>query len=247
METATQTKPKAIQAFIRERKDIATGTLLITFDLRGHHPDFRPGQYFFITIPNMPHPDDRGNRRHFSIVNSPTEKGIITMATRWRETSGFKTSLRDMPLGSEVEIGRITGDFILPEDPSRPLVFIAGGIGITPFISMLRFVKDTHAPHKITLLYSNRNKESTAFLDELQRLPRDIDQFDPVLTMTADDTWSGEKRTIDTQFVKDHVPELKSSLFMIAGPPGMGEAMATVLSQTGIDGKTVKVERFTGY
>ena len=247
MEAGTQAKPRVVKAVIRDRKEIAKETLLVTFDLHGEQVNFRPGQYFFITIPNMPYADDRGNRRHFSIVNSPNEKGIISMATRWRKTSGFKTALRDMPLGTEVEIGRITGDFVLPEDASRPLVFIAGGIGITPFISMLRYVKETGSGHRITLLCSNRSRETTAFLDELQEMARTIEALKLVLTMSDDPTWPGEKRTIDAQFIKDHVPDSQPRLFMIAGPPGMDEAMGTVLTQVGVDRTNIKVERFTGY
>ena len=74
-----------------------------------------------------------------------SEKGLIRMATRWRESSGFKTTLRNAPLGTKVEIGPILGNFVLPDDASRPLVFIAGGIGITPFMSMLRYVEEEHS------------------------------------------------------------------------------------------------------
>jgi len=242
-----QAQPKVIKATIRERKEIAEGTMMITFDLQGEEVSFKPGQYFFITIPNMPHPDDRGNRRHFSIVNSPNEHGVITMATRWRQTSGFKTSLRDMPLGSEVAIGRIAGDFVLPDNTSRPIVFIAGGIGITPFISMLRYVREEQLAYDLTLLYSNRGRESTAFFDELREMDHAMPEFRLVLTMSRDPDWPGEKRTIDAQFIRDYVPDPNSRFFMIAGPPAMGEGMAKVLAQVGVDGKNVQVERFTGY
>jgi len=242
-----ETKAKTIKATIRERKEIAEGTMMITYDLHGEEVRFRPGQYFFITIPNMLYPDDRGNRRHFSIVNSPNEHGIITMATRWRASSGFKTSLRDMPIGSEVEIGRIAGDFVLPDDNRRPIVFVAGGIGITPFISMLRYVREEQLPYTITLLYSNRGRGSTAFFDELREMGRAMPDFKLVLTMSQDDDWPGERRTMDAEFIRDHVAEVKSQLFMIAGPPGMGEGMVKVLAQVGVEGKNVGVERFTGY
>ena len=242
-----ETRPKTIKATIRERKEIAEGTMMITYDLRGEEVQFRPGQYFFITIPKLLYPDDRGNRRHFSIVNSPNEHGIITMATRWRASSGFKSTLRDVPLGSEVEIGRIGCEFVLPDSNRRPITFIAGGIGITPFISMLRYVREEQLPYVITLLYSNRSRAAAAFFDELQEMDRAMPDFRLVLTMNRDEEWRGEKRTMDAQFIRDYVAEPNSQLFMIAGPPGMGEGMVKVLGQVGVEEGRVEVERFTGY
>ena len=137
----------------------------VTFKVEGPF-SFMAGQYCFVTLPNLLYPDDRLGKRHFSIVNSPNEKGIITIATRLRD-SGFKKTLNELPLGSEVNLGPIAGAFTLPTDFKRPLVFIAGGIGITPYMSMLRYISEEKLPYKITLIYSNRDKNTTAYFDEI--------------------------------------------------------------------------------
>ena len=153
-----------MKAKIKERKEIASGTLLVVFDLLGVSLEFKPGQFFFVELIDPPEKDEKGARRQFSFVNSPSENGVITMATRQTD-SAFKRSLAVMPLGSEVEVGDIGGGgFTLPDEENRPLVLVAGGIGITPFISMTRYVAEAGLKHHISLLYSNRDRQSTAFL-----------------------------------------------------------------------------------
>lgn len=235
-----------MRARIKEKREVAHGTLLVSFDLQGGKLDYRPGQYFLVKLIDPPYTDERGARRHFSIVSTPAEQGIITMTTRVRE-SAFKRSLNEMPVGAEAEVGPVAGDFVLPENPSQPLVFVAGGIGITPFFSMIRHVKEQRLGHKITLLYSNRDRESTAFLDELQALAREMRNLKLVLTMTADPDWPGEKRRIDAQFIRDHVADPPSCRYMIAGPGGMNEAMEKAIREAGVPRENIAVEVFTGY
>lgn len=223
---------------IADKKEVAMGTLQVTFQV-GEQFSFKPGQYIFVTLKNAPYPDDRGNRRHFSIVNSPDEKGIITIATRLRD-SGFKKSLKEFPVGTEVELGPISGSFILPEETSRPLVFIAGGIGITPYISMLRYVKNHNLNYQITLLYSNRDQASTAYFEEVQK-------FKSILTMTEDPAWAGEKRRIDAKFIKEYFPQVNANTYFVVGPPPMVEAVQKALQEAGVNLENIKIENFTGY
>src|SRR5919109_1633453 len=185
-----------MRARIKDKREVARGTLLVTFDLLGEEVDFAPGQYFFVTLPDVGYEDDKGLRRHITVVTSPNEKGVLGFATRMRE-SAFKRSLGDLPVGAEVEVEQPKGSFALPEDTSRPLVFVAGGIGITVFRSMLRYIREEGLPYRVTLIYSNRDRESTAFLDELRELERDLPDFRLVLTMTQDPGWEGETRKID--------------------------------------------------
>src|SRR5436190_345017 len=128
-----------MRATIKEKREVAKGTLLVLFDLDGADLDYRPGQYFWIELLDPPYRDEKGARRHITAVTSPTERGVIGLCTRLRE-SAFKRSLAELPVGSEVEIEPPKGTFVLPDDSLRPLVFVAGGIGITPFRSMLRYM-----------------------------------------------------------------------------------------------------------
>ena len=121
---------------------------------------------------------------------------------------------------------------MLPADTSRPLVFVAGGIGITVFRSMLRYIAEDHRPYRVTLIYSNRDRESTAFLDELVELERQLAGFRLVLTMTDDPGWDGESRKIDAQFFEEYLEgDLNQYTFLVAGPPGMTEAMEKALGE----------------
>jgi ferredoxin-NADP reductase len=236
-----------VRALIKEKQEVAKGTLLMTFDLLGEELDFTPGQYFHVTLPNLGYEDDKGLRRHITVVTSPNEKGVLGLATRMRD-SAFKRTLRELPVGSEVEVEPPKGNFGLPEDPSRPLVFVAGGIGITVFRSMLRYVHEEQLPYRMTLIYSNRDRESTAFLDELRELEQALPDFRLVLTMTQDPGWEEETRKVDAEFVQDHLgDDLDQYTFMVAGPPAMAEGVQAALEEAGVRDENVIVERYSGY
>ena len=236
-----------MRARINEKHEVARGTLLVTFDLLGQEVEFRAGQYFFVTLPDVGYHDDRGLRRHFTVVTSPTERGVLGFTTRVRD-SAYKRTLRELPAGTEVEVEHPKGSFVLPEDPSRPLVFVAGGIGITVFRSMLRYIRDERLPYRVTLIYSNRDRESTAFLAEVRELERELPDFRLILTMTQDPNWDGETRKIDAGFVRDQLgDELNAFTFLVAGPPGMVEGVQEALAQAGVKEENVIAERFSGY
>ena len=163
---------------IKEKREVAKRTLLVLFDLGGTELDYRPGQYFWVELLEPRYEDEKGARRHITAVTSPTERGVIGLCTRMRD-SAFKRSLAELPVRAEVEIEPPKGTFVLPEDDSRPLVFVAGGIGITPFRSMLRFIADERLSRRVTLIYSNRDRASAAFLDELEQ----IEQANPNISL----------------------------------------------------------------
>jgi ferredoxin-NADP reductase len=236
-----------MQAKIKEKREVAEQTLLVTFDLLGEEVDFRPGQYFFVTLPDVGYQDEKGLRRHITVVTSPTEKGVLGLATRLRD-SAFKRSLHELPVGADVDVEPPKGQFSLPEDHSRPFVFVAGGIGITVFRSMLRFIHDEGLPHRVTLVYSNRDRASTAFLDELQELERENPNIRLVLTMTQDPGWDGESRRIDADFLREHVEgDLNDYTFLVAGPPGLVEGIQEALGEAGVAEENVLAQRFSGY
>jgi ferredoxin-NADP reductase len=236
-----------MQAKIKEKREVAKGTLMVVFDLLGEEVDFRPGQYFWVTLLDPPYDDEKGPRRHISVVTSPNERGVLGLCTRLRETA-FKRSLAEMPVGADVDVEQPKGDFLLPEDIEPPYVFIAGGIGITVFRCMLRFIAEEGLPYRVTLVYSNRDRESTAFLDELTELEQNNQNLRVVLTMTDDKGWQGERRRIDAEFLRDHLgDDLDSFEYMVAGPPAMVEAMVETLQQARVPDEQVKPARFSGY
>jgi ferredoxin-NADP reductase len=236
-----------MRALVKETREVAQGTLLVVFDLQGEDVDFRPGQYFWVELPDRGHQDEKGLRRHISVVTSPTERGVLGMCTRLRDTA-FKQTLTELQVGDEVEVEPPKGDYVLPEDTSPHYVFVAGGIGITVFRSMLRYIADTGQPYRVTLVYSNRDRASTPFLDELQALESTIPGFRLVLTMTQDDGWEGESRYVSAELLSDHLEgELGEHTFLVAGPPAMVEAVVGQLSAAGVPEEKVLPDRFSGY
>jgi ferredoxin-NADP reductase len=234
-----------VRALVKETRKVAEGTLFVVFDLQGEELDFRPGQYFWVELPNRGHEDEKGLRRHISVCTSPTERGVLGLCTRLRDTA-FKQTLAELKVGDEVDVEQPKGDWVLPEDTSKHYVFIAGGIGITVFRCMLRYIADTGEPYRVTLVYSNRDRAGTPFLDELQALT--LPDFQLVLTMTEDEGWEGESRYVSAELLSDHLEgELAEHTYLVAGPPAMVEAVTGELSAAGVPDEQVLPDRFSGY
>ena len=234
-----------MRATVAEKREVAKGTLFVLFAV-DDYPDYRPGAYFWVELPDRGHSDEKGLRRHISLATSPTEQGVVGLATRLRDTA-FKQTLAELELGDEVQVEEPKGSFLLPEDTSAEYVFVAGGIGITVFRSMLRFVADEQLPYRVTLVYSNRDRESAAFLDELEELERRIDGLRVVLTMTDEPGWGGETRHLDADVLGELLGGLEGKTFLVAGPPQMAEAVADSLTGAGLPETRVLADKFSGY
>ena len=234
-----------MRATVAETREVAKGTQLVLFAV-ADYPDYRPGAYFWVELPDRGHSDEKGLRRHISLVTSPTERGIVGLATRLRDTA-FKRTLAELAVGDEVVVEEPKGSFLLPEDTGAEYVFVAGGIGITVFRSMLRFVADEGLPYRVTLVYSNRDRESTAFLEELEELERRIDGLRVVLTMTDEEGWEGETRRLDADVLGELLGGLDEKTFLIAGPPEMVEGVADSLGAAGVPDDRVVAGKFSGY
>jgi ferredoxin-NADP reductase len=112
---------------------------------------------------------------------------------------------------------------------------------------MLRFIADTGAPYDVTLVYSNRDRASTAFLDELDDYAVRIPGFRAILTMTDDEGWEGETRRIDADLLAEHLGDLTQRSFIVAGPPEMAQSVADSLAAAGVPEEQVLFQRFSGY
>src|SRR5512146_1713229 len=137
-----------MRAQIKEKREVAKGTLLVIFDLLGESFDFRAGPYLWVELLDPPYDDEKGPRRHISVVTSPTERGVLGLCTRLRD-SAFKRSLAELPVGAPVEVEQPKGNFLLPSESDGPFVFIAGGIGITVFRCMLLYISEEGLQHRV--------------------------------------------------------------------------------------------------
>jgi ferredoxin-NADP reductase len=236
-----------MRSLVREKREVAKGTLMVVFDLQGEEVDFIPGQYFWVELLDPPYDDERGARRHISVVTSPTERGVLGLATRLRD-SAFKRSLTELEVGDEVEVEAPKGNFLLPPETNPDYVFVAGGIGITVFRSMLRYIRDKGLPYRVTLVYSNRDRESAAFLDELDEFARELPDLHVVLTMTKDPGWDGESRRIGPELLRDQLgDDLSRYVYLVAGPPAMVEGVSGAIQTAGVPEDQILASRFAGY
>ncbi len=234
-----------MRATVAEKRQVAKGTVFVLFAV-DDYPDYRPGSYFWVELPDRGHDDEKGLRRHISLATSPTEQGVVGLATRLRDTA-FKRTLAELDVGDEVQVEEPKGSFLLPEDTAATYVFVAGGIGITVFRSMLRYIADESLPYDVTLVYSNRDSESAAFLDELEGLERRIEGLRVILTMTDEAGWAGETRHLDANVLGELVDGLDDKVFLVAGPPEMAEAVAGSLTGAGLPEERVLADKFSGY
>jgi len=160
---------------LMRREEVAKGTMAFHFEKPSGF-NFKAGQFADVTLTNPPETDAEGNTRTFSIASPPFENELV-FTTRMRDTA-FKRSLKNVPLATEVNIGSAAGSFTLHKNPAKPAVFLAGGIGITPFLSIVRQADRDGLSHQLYLFYSNRRPEDAAFLNTLQTLEERRDSSD---------------------------------------------------------------------
>lgn len=220
-----------------------------TFKFGLNNQDFthQAGQYLTI---DLPVDDPRGKRRPFTISSSPTEKEFVTITTR-PGPSPFKQALNSLEKGSKVTSKAPFGNFSLPNETLKPVVLLAGGIGITPFRSMIKFACDTKFSLPITLLYSNRTPDDIPFKIEFDNLCHLNHYFKPIYTITEPKNstvkWRGPLGFIDEKMIRENAPDLENPIFYVCGPPGMVEAMLEHLKKMAIPDDRVRFEKFSGY
>jgi ferredoxin-NADP reductase len=233
---------------LMRREEVAEGTMAFHFEKPSGFA-FKAGQSADVTLIDPPDTDAEGNTRTFSIASPPFESAL-EFTTRMRDTA-FKRSLKNVPLATEVKIGSAAGSFTLHKNPAKPAVFLAGGIGITPFLSILRQADHDRLPHKLYLFCSNRRPEDAPFLDTLQNLEKTNPNFHLICTMTemskSKKEWKGEVVPIDQKMLSRHLATLQGPIYYSAGPPAMVAGMKETPVSAGIDEDDIRTEDFAGY
>jgi ferredoxin-NADP reductase len=235
-------------AKLKDRQQVAAGTVAWYFEKPSDF-DFFGGQSIDLTLIEPPESDAEGNTRAFSLASAPHEPHLM-VATRQRNTA-FKRVLSNMPLATEVKIEGPFGSMTLHRKTARPAIILAGGIGITPFRSMLCQAAKANTGHRIFLFYSNRGPDDAAFLTELQELARQHPKLTLVATMTnlekSKGVWNGERGHINREMLKKFAGDLAEPVYYTAGPPALVAAMKAMLSEAGVDEDDVNSEDFSGY
>ena len=210
--------------------------------------NFLPGQYLEWTL-SQQHSDSRGNRRYFTIASSPKENEISIGVRFYQPPSKYKQDLLAMQTGDRLLAGQLAGDFVLPKNKKKKLAFIAGGIGITPFRSMLKDLIDRNESRPIVMFFSNRHADEVIYQDVLEEAYKKLG-IKTVYAVTGDKNLEPEERLytrrLDPEIVAHELPDFKQRTFMISGSQGLVDGTRQMLLGMGIPGRQIKTDFFPG-
>lgn len=216
----------------------------------GKHIPFRAGQYMEWTLPHK-NPDSRGIRRYFTIASSPTENELrIGVRIDLVQSSSYKKSLLAMKKGDDIGPSHIAGDFTLPDDMSKKLVWIAGGIGITPFRSMIRYMADKKDKRDVVLFYCASKPDGFAYKNVFDETAPEIGLKNIYVVTKADTAnpeWSGEKGHITPEMLANYIPDIKERMYYISGPGTMVNAYRDLLKNVGVPMVQIRADYFPGF
>ena len=224
---------KKIEIEIITQKLIAADTYEATFS-RPSNFTFLPGQYIQVTLPNLKYPDSRGDSREFSICSPPYNNNELSVAFR-NTNSGFKKTLIELEKGSLVLAEGPFGHFTLPNGGNH--AFVAAGIGITPFLSMIKTAVNKEPGVNIKLLYANKNKSRAAYMEELKEISSVSKHFQL-------HSISGP---VDTKAINKYVKDVSSFNWWIVGMPKMVTEVKFTIESLGVPSLKIHIEEFIGY
>ncbi len=210
---------------------------------------FEPGQYIEWTF-GHDHPDQRGIRRYFTIASAPEEKELHLGVKIAPDGSSFKKALLAMEPGQQLIVGQVSGDFVLPEDATTKLVFIAGGIGVTPFRSHIQHLIHTKQKRDVVLLYACATEKDFVYQSIFDQGSK---AFDLKVHYIASDRervakdWSGKVGHIDAKMLHELVPDFSERTFYISGPGAMVAAYTQLLRSLNVPSNQIKTDYFPGF
>ncbi len=232
--------PSTYRLVFKDKQEVARETMEFRFE----KPDgfiYSAGQSMRLKIPGT------DEERTLSIVTAPHEEGLV-FAMRMRG-SEFKKRLKRLSQGESVIASGPNGEFGLHKEEAMPSLYIAGGIGITAFISILSHIEHNKLKNKVTLLYSNRTREDISYYEKLRTLSKNVPNVRVVFVLTKEsrENWHGESMRIDAEMIKGFVPDVSRGLFFVAATPEMVERMHDVLVTLGATPENIYSKRFKGY
>jgi len=232
---------------LTDRIQVAKGAMDFVFR-PSQKISYMPGQYMEWTL-SHPHFDSRGNRRYFTLASSPTEE-TIRLGVKFSENgSSYKRALTTLDNYTPIVAAQLSGEFTLPKNPKQKLAFFAGGIGITPFRSMIKYLLDINESRDIVLCYANKTEDEIAYRDIFDDAQK---RFGTKVIYTLTDkqsipaNWSGAVGRIDEEMIKREIPDYKERLFYLSGPQTMVNSYEKVLKHMKVPHKNIKKDFFPG-
>src|SRR5580692_3889818 len=233
---------------LQAQESLCAGTTAFYFE-KPDQFEFQAGQFFNFTLLSPDETDLAGNTRALSIASAPHERNLM-VAMRLR-TTAFKRTLNSLPLGSELLLQGPYGSMTLPRNTTRPAVLLAGGIGITPFRSLIWNATESLSARRIFLFYSVRVPEEAAFLEELREMEQYNKRYKFICTVTQPQKvgtpWQGETGRISIAMLSKWIPDLNAPIYYVAGPSAMVTGVRQMLINSGISEEDIRAEEFAGY
>src|SRR3989344_845129 len=225
---------KNFNSILVNKKEVAEDTYEVTFEIDNNRFSFLPGQYVWVVLPELQYPDERGNRRPFSVVSRFKGKHNQVSSVFRKSDSGFKRTLINMPIGSAVRIEGPFGFCTLPQDETIPVVFLVGGVGIASVFTMINHATVNKSPRRIILIYVNSNPERATYLNELGNIQTENKNFTLISRfgdLTSDLIFSNTKSVIDP-------------VWYIFGPEDMVFTAGEILIKHNIQPGKIETEEF---
>jgi ferredoxin-NADP reductase len=217
---------------------------IVSFWFKPEKPvHYTAGQFIEIRLPHD-NTDTRGNKRWFTLSSSPTEE-LLSITTKFATQNGssFKETLKSLRPGTEVEMSQPMGDFVLPKDKNIPLVFVAGGIGCTPYRSMVKWLSDTSERRNVHMLYGVAKAEEIAFSEVFSAHGVKLD----VIVKNPPQDWDGHTGSLSGERILEMIGGHEGKLIYLSGPEPMVEAFDKDLKRLGVNKKNIVTDFFPGY
>lgn len=233
----------SVRLTLEQRRELTPSVRELTF--RARRPfSFRPGQYLELDVPHR-RPDARGTRREFSIASSPEDLPLVRIAFKDGSASSYKKALAVVEPGSDLAVTGVWGDFLLPTRTTSPLLLVAAGIGITPFVSQLRHLNATAQDRDIVLVYVVSDSSEIAFRDDIAASGVEV------ILVSRDDpkilpprwSWAGRQVRLDADGLLKLVPDISARHAYISGPPRLVADLAPALTRA----RSLTTDAFAGY
>lgn len=199
---------------------------------------YQAGQYMEWTL-GQEKPDSRGSRRYFTLASSPTENSLRIGVKFYPNGSSWKKTLSEMKVDEPILAGQLSGEFTLPKNPSQKLVLMAGGIGVTPYRAMIKYLIDKGEKRDMVLLYSVKNEAEIAY--------KDIFESGKAIGLKTFYITTDSMGYLDAPKISKAVPDFKERKFYISGPHGMVDAFEKTLKSMGVSSSQIKIDFFPGY
>lgn len=227
-----------------ESKQVIATTMWEFIFTKPAHICFKAGQYLEWMLPHK-NADSRGIRRYFTIASSPTEPKLRVMVKIPTPGSSYKTKLQSLKVGEQIICSQLAGDFVLPKNPLQKIGMVAGGVGVTPFRSMITYITDMKYPSDVVLYYGANTWAEVAYMPEFAQAS-ELMPLRLILVLAKETKLDCEEGYVNAAMIMRQSPDYKERVWYVSGPPGMVAGATSMLRSLGIPSRHIMQDFFPG-